>query len=693
MNPDEVVAIGAAIQAGVLSGDVKDVLLLDVTPLSLGIETLGGVMTKLIERNTTIPTTKSEVFSTAADSQTSVEIHVLQGERAMAQRQPHARQVPARRHPAGAARRAADRGHVRHRRQRHRERLGQGPRPPARRRTSRSPPPPAWPRTRSSRWCRTPQSHADEDKAAARGDRGAQPRGQRSSTTTEKTLEREQGQAARGRATPRPTQALEAARKALEDGGKEAIEAAVAELTKASHKLAEALYQKAAAGAGRRRRRRRPTAAEREADRRRRRRDRRRGRGQEVAGRAMDLYELLGVRRSATRRRDPARLPEARAPAPPRPEPGRPRGGRALPGGLARVRGPRPTRSAAPPYDRGELRAAPAARRARGRLRGLRLLGRGARRRASDFREIFDGVLRRRPTARARPRRGEDLEQAARVTFEECFHGARRRVHVVRLEPLPGLRGRGRASPCGPRPCPTCGGSGQVRAQPRPHDLHRAAARECGGDAASLSRTRLRALRRRGPRRCRANGWTSRSRAGVGGRQPAARAGRGQRRTPRRARRATSCWSSRSSRTRFYRREGDDLHCEVPVTHRRRRRWARHVEVPTPDGPVTIEVPAGHADRPALPAAQARPAARWARRAAATCTWRRGSWVPTVADDESRALLRGVRAAQPARPARGAGRLALAGAQEAALRMPRGRRPRRRARAARAGARAAASTT
>lgn len=84
INPDEVVAVGASIQGGVLGGDVKDVLLLDVTPLTLGIETLGGVMTPLIERNTTIPTKANQVFSTAADNQTSVEVHVLQGERKMA---------------------------------------------------------------------------------------------------------------------------------------------------------------------------------------------------------------------------------------------------------------------------------------------------------------------------------------------------------------------------------------------------------------------------------------------------------------------------------------------------------------------------------------------------------------------------------------------------------------------------------
>src|SRR5829696_6790987 len=125
INPDEVVAVGAAIQAGVLAGEVKDVLLLDVTPLSLGIETKGGVFTKLIERNTTIPTRKSEVFTTADDNQGSVEIKVYQGERGL--QQDH-RQLPARRDSAGAQGCTPDRGRFRYRRQRHSERRGKRPR-------------------------------------------------------------------------------------------------------------------------------------------------------------------------------------------------------------------------------------------------------------------------------------------------------------------------------------------------------------------------------------------------------------------------------------------------------------------------------------------------------------------------------------------------------------------------------------
>jgi molecular chaperone DnaK len=237
------VAIGAAVQAGILAGEVKDVLLLDVTPLSLGIETLGGVLTTLIERNTTIPTRKSEVFSTAADSQTQVEIHVLQGERPMA-----------------ADNRTLGKFHL----------MGIPPAPrgvpqievtfdidangilnvSARdRATGKSQ---AITITASSglakeeveRMVQDAAVHSEEDKRR-REESEVRNRADALVYTTEKTLaeSREKLSAAD---VEEAGKALEATRQALKEGGRERIEAAVADLTKASHRLAETLYKQAA---------------------------------------------------------------------------------------------------------------------------------------------------------------------------------------------------------------------------------------------------------------------------------------------------------------------------------------------------------------------------------------------------------------------------------------------------------------
>jgi molecular chaperone DnaK len=247
VNPDEVVAVGAAIQAGVLSGDVKDLLLLDVTPLSLGIETLGSVMTTLIERNTTIPTRKSETFSTAADGQTQVEIHVLQGER-----------------PRASDNRTLGKFHL----------VGLPPAPRGvpqievtfdidangivnvsakDRATGKSQ---AITITASSglakdeveKMVADAQSHAEEDKAQREAIE-ARNRADTLVYTTEKTLAENKEKLSAAEIEP-VEQALAAAKKALEGGDHAAIDAAASELTKAAHKLAEVLYQKAGPAPG-----------------------------------------------------------------------------------------------------------------------------------------------------------------------------------------------------------------------------------------------------------------------------------------------------------------------------------------------------------------------------------------------------------------------------------------------------------
>ena len=173
VNPDEVVAVGAAIQAGVLQGEVKDVLLLDVTPLTLGIETLGGVSTPLITRNTTIPTSKSQIFSTAADNQPSVEIHVAAGRAPDGEREQVAGPLHPRRHPAGAARRAAGRGDVRHRRERHPQRVARRTRPPAGAASITITASSGLSKDEIERMVRDAELHADEDRQRRDVDRGA----------------------------------------------------------------------------------------------------------------------------------------------------------------------------------------------------------------------------------------------------------------------------------------------------------------------------------------------------------------------------------------------------------------------------------------------------------------------------------------------------------------------------------------
>jgi molecular chaperone DnaK len=246
VNPDEVVAIGAAVQGGVLGGDVKDVLLLDVTPLSLGIETLGAVFTRLIDRNTTIPTRKSEIFSTAADNQTSVEVHVLQGERDMARDNRtlgrfHLVGIPPA--PRGIPQievafdidangilnvSAKDMGTGK---EQQITISGSG----------------GLNEDEIERMVTDAESHADEDQQRRKAVE-AKNRLDQLVYTTEKTLE-EHKEKLSAEDIGALEQALEQARKALESDELSELEAATEALTQASHKLAESMYQQTAGGA------------------------------------------------------------------------------------------------------------------------------------------------------------------------------------------------------------------------------------------------------------------------------------------------------------------------------------------------------------------------------------------------------------------------------------------------------------
>ena len=462
----------------------------------------------------------------------------------------------------------------------------------------------------------------------------------------------------------------------MEEGGKERIEAAIQELTQASHQLAEVLYQKRGGRAAERRR----TRAARRAGRRRRRRRGRtpsgddvidaRGGGQEVTGHGpLRAPRACGATPARRRSAAPTRsAPASSTPTSTRATPWPPSASGRCREAFEVLVGPpaprrlRPRRDARPR----ELRACP-----RSGFEGFDFSAE-VRVGSAGFHEIFAGVLGG-PREAARRRR-----TAARTSSSRRASPSRSRFHGD-APPRPrscastaARPARARASVAiGPVACPRCAGTGQVRAQPRPHDLHpplRASA------AARLAQRAAPAPAARARAGSMQSDWLDvEIPRGRGRRQPGAPARLRQRRPARGGPPGDFVLVVQVEPHPFFRREGDDLHCEVPVTITEAALGA-HVEVPTPEGPVTIEMPAGTQTGQRF-RLRKRGLPRLGReRAAATSTWRRGCGCPRSRDDESRELLREFARRNPDDPRRQAPARARRRA-EGILTMPRGRRP------------------